>query len=78
MSGKVNFGPEQVAEMAKDSTKHYNHVPYPNAENKRLGVPSMRFCDGPRVVVCGTGKSTPVFPFLCSGGPPSIPRWKKK
>jgi beta-glucosidase len=58
MSGKVNFGPEQIAEMTKDSTKHYNHVPYPNAENKRLGVPSMRFCDGPRGVVCGTGKST--------------------
>jgi beta-glucosidase len=44
--------------MAKDPTKHYNHIPYPNAENKRLGVPSMRFCDGPRGVVCGTGKST--------------------
>ncbi|MDR0640871.1 MAG: glycoside hydrolase family 3 C-terminal domain-containing protein [Treponema sp.] len=58
MSGKVNFGPEEIAEMTKDSTKHYNHVPYPNAENKRLGVPSMRFCDGPRGVVCGTGKST--------------------
>jgi beta-glucosidase len=58
MSGKVNFGPEQIAEMSKDSAKHYNHVPYPNAENKRLGVPSMCFCDGPRGVVCGTGKST--------------------
>jgi beta-glucosidase len=58
MSGKVNFGPEQVAEMSKTVEKHYNHVPYPNAENKRLGVPSMRFCDGPRGVVCGTGKST--------------------
>jgi beta-glucosidase len=58
MSGKVNFGREQIAEMAKDPTRHYNHVPYPNAENKRLGVPSMRFCDGPRGVVCGTGKST--------------------
>ncbi|MDR2784885.1 MAG: glycoside hydrolase family 3 C-terminal domain-containing protein [Treponema sp.] len=58
MSGKVNFGPEEIAEMAKDSSRHYNHVPYPNAENRRLGVPSMRFCDGPRGVVCGTGKST--------------------
>jgi beta-glucosidase len=58
MSGKVNFGPEQIAEMAKDPSKHYNHVPYPNAGNERLGVPSMRFCDGPRGVVCGTGKST--------------------
>jgi beta-glucosidase len=58
MSGKVNFGPEQVAEMSKNMEKHYNHVPYPNGENKRLGVPSMRFCDGPRGVVCGTGKST--------------------
>ncbi|MDR1971211.1 MAG: hypothetical protein LBQ46_04755, partial [Treponema sp.] len=58
MSGKISFGPEQIAEMSKDSTKHYNHIPYPNGENKRLGVPSMRFCDGPRGVVCGTGKST--------------------
>jgi beta-glucosidase len=58
MSGKIMFGPEQIEEMSKDPAKHYNHVPYPNGENKRLGVPSMRFCDGPRGVVCGTGKST--------------------
>ena len=58
MSGKVEFGRDQIAEMSKDPTKHYNHVPYPNAENKRLGIQAMRFCDGPRGVVCGTGKST--------------------
>ena len=67
MSGKVLFGPEQIEEMTRDETKHYNHVPYPNGENKRLGIPSMRFCDGPRGVVCGTGKST-CFPVsMCRG-----------
>ncbi|MDR2792536.1 MAG: glycoside hydrolase family 3 C-terminal domain-containing protein [Treponema sp.] len=67
MSGKVNFGREQIDEMTNDPLKHYNHVPYPNAENKRLGVPSMRFCDGPRGVVCGTGKST-CFPVSMMRG----------
>jgi beta-glucosidase len=37
---------------------HYNYTPYGAAGNERLGLPPMKFCDGPRGVVCGTGKST--------------------
>lgn len=29
----------------------YNHRPYPAGGNKKLGVPAMKFCDGPRGVV---------------------------
>ncbi len=58
MSGKVSMGPEFLEEMTNNPEMHYNVVPYPNAENERLGVPSMRFCDGPRGVVCGNDKST--------------------
>jgi beta-glucosidase len=31
--------------------RHYNRTPYPAGGNRRLGVPAMRFCDGPRGVV---------------------------
>ena len=43
---------------ASDPAVHYNHVPYGAGGNKRLGIPPVLFCDGPRGVVCGTGKST--------------------
>ena len=29
----------------------------PPAESKGKGIPAMMFCDGPRGVVCGTGKN---------------------
>ena len=31
--------------------RHYNKAPYHNADVKRLGIPSVKFCDGPRGVV---------------------------
>lgn len=58
MSGAMKFDKDTAAAMAGDSNMHYNVVPYPNGDNKRLGVPAMRFCDGPRGVVSGNGKST--------------------
>lgn len=38
--------------------KHYNYEPYEAGGISKKQIPSLRFCDGPRGVVCGTGKST--------------------
>jgi beta-glucosidase len=48
--------PENAGPPFQD--KHYNYDPYPAAGNERLGLPPMKFCDGPRGVVCREGKST--------------------
>ena len=34
--------------------EHYNVKPYPTMEVKRLGLPNVRFVDGPRGVVAGS------------------------
>ena len=39
-------------------SEHYNEKPYAAGGNDRLHVPEIRFCDGPRGVVCGRGKAT--------------------
>ena len=39
---------------------HYNDHPYPAGGNQRLGVPDLKFCDGPRGVVCGKSTCFPV------------------
>lgn len=57
MSGTMNF--EEVRGAIKKQTKeHYNQFPYPAGGIPEKGIPSMLFCDGPRGVVCGSGKST--------------------
>jgi beta-glucosidase len=40
--------------------RHYNRVPYPAGGNARLGVPPVKFCDGPRGVVAGHATCFPV------------------
>ena len=40
--------------------EHYNVKPYPTMELKRLGVPNVRFVDGPRGVVSGSATCFPV------------------
>lgn len=55
MSGDVTL---QMMMTSKQSGGHYNHIPYCAGGNEQLGVPSVRFCDGPRGVVCGQGKAT--------------------
>ncbi len=57
MSGKMTFD-EVRASIKKQSDHHYNHIPYPSGGLEEHGVSPMLFCDGPRGVVCGTGKST--------------------
>jgi beta-glucosidase len=62
---------EKVALMSGDRTlpqllldamvfRHYNRVPYPAGGNTRLGVPPMKFCDGPRGVVTDHATCFPV------------------
>lgn len=38
----------------------YNHKPYPAGGNKKLGIPAMKFCDGPRGVVSLNSTCFPV------------------
>ena len=40
--------------------EHYNVKPYPTLEVKRLGLPNVRFVDGPRGVVAGSATCFPV------------------
>jgi beta-glucosidase len=46
---------------------HYNDIPYEAGGIDKFNIPSMRFCDGPRGVVCGTGKAT-CFPVTMARG----------
>ena len=43
----------------------YNHIPYPAGGCQRLGVPALRFCDGPRGVV---PKRNTCFPVAMARG----------
>lgn len=57
MSGSITF--EEVRGAIKKKTKeHYNQFPYPAGGIPEKGIPAVLFCDGPRGVVCGNGKST--------------------
>ena len=57
MSGSMMF--EEVRGAIKKKTReHYNHFPYPAGGIPEKGIPAVLFCDGPRGVVCGNGKST--------------------
>jgi len=46
-------------EIAAAATGRYNFVPYPGADIPRLGVPGVRFSDGPRGVVVGHSTAFP-------------------
>jgi beta-glucosidase len=53
--------------METNPDGHYNYIPYGAGGLKEHQVPEMLFCDGPRGVVCGKGKST-CFPVsMCRG-----------
>lgn len=58
MSGQINLQ-DELANIQKDPDNlHYNYFPYPAGGIERVGLPPMLFCDGPRGVVCGNGKTT--------------------
>ena len=58
MSGSIT--PEKMMHDFSTPGYHYNMVPYPAGGNDRLGVPNLRFCDGPRGVVSGNSTCFPV------------------
>lgn len=58
MSGQIKLA-DELENITKDPDNlHYNYFPYPAGGIERVGLPPMRFCDGPRGVVCGNGKTT--------------------
>ncbi len=57
MGGNVTLQ-DMIADLTADSNKHYNYIPYPAGGIEKADIPPVLFCDGPRGVVCGTGKST--------------------
>lgn len=60
MSGKVSV--EELGDVFNHPSvdNHYNVFPYPAGGNERLGVPELKFCDGPRGVVCYRATCFPV------------------
>ncbi|MDR1971266.1 MAG: glycoside hydrolase family 3 C-terminal domain-containing protein, partial [Treponema sp.] len=65
MSGSISR--EAMMRSIQVEGKPYNYEPYPAGSNARLGLAPALFCDGPRGVACGTGKST-CFPVsMCRG-----------
>ena len=55
MSGTVSLN-DMMVDI--NENKHYNYFPYPAGGIHEEDLPPMLFCDGPRGVVCGKGKST--------------------
>lgn len=60
MSGRISL--EDLGEVFNNTSadNHYNLFPYPAGGNERLGVPELKFCDGPRGVVCYRATCFPV------------------
>lgn len=57
MSGNENM--EDMLELLNnDESQHYNFTPVEAGGIIEKDIPSVRFCDGPRGVVCNIGKST--------------------
>lgn len=66
MGGNQNLQ-EMLELLDMDESQHYNCVPFTSGGNETYDIPQMKFCDGPRGVVCGVGKST-CFPVsMCRG-----------
>ncbi len=57
MSGSMTFEEVRGA-IRKKSREHYNQFPYPAGGIPRKHIPPVLFADGPRGVVCGSGRST--------------------
>lgn len=66
MSGSQSLQ-EMLELLNQDESQHYNFVPFTAGGIPEKGIPDMRFCDGPRGVVCGVGQTT-CFPVsMCRG-----------
>lgn len=60
MSGTIGLSDVGDAFNNPSADNHYNIFPYPAGGNERLNVPKMKFCDGPRGVVCRRATCFPV------------------
>ena len=56
LHGDTPFWPGRAGIMERG----YNHIPYVMGSNARLGIPGVRFIDGPRGVVVGKATAFPV------------------
>lgn len=65
MGGNLSF--QNMLSDVSGENAHYNYEPYAAGGHEKYGLAPMKFCDGPRGVVCGTGKST-CFPVAMSRG----------
>lgn len=84
MSGSIvdlnRTPPEKIAQMMGgmlSDDNHYNVTPYPAGGLPEHNIPPMLFVDGPRGVVCGTGKST-CFPVSMARGATFSPELEEK
>lgn len=84
MSGSIvdlnRTPPEKIAQMMGgmlSDDNHYNMTPYPAGGLPEHNIPPMLFVDGPRGVVCGTGKST-CFPVSMARGATFSPELEEK
>ena len=65
----ANFYADKLQELLdslSSDNSHYNITPYPAGGIEGV-IPPMQFCDGPRGVVCGIGKTT-CFPVSMARG----------
>lgn len=60
MSGRISIPEIEDTNINPNADYHYNFFPYPAGGNERLKVPEMKFCDGPRGVVCHRATCFPV------------------
>lgn len=67
MSGTMTIEQEMKNNEIDPDNLHYNYIPYSAGGIEREGLQPMLFCDGPRGVVCGNGKTT-CFPVTMLRG----------
>lgn len=68
MGGNMTMnGMQELMDNLDSDDNHYNYDPYPAGGIEEENLPPMLFCDGPRGIVCGTGKST-CFPVSMARG----------
>lgn len=83
MSGNIDITKmtrEQMGQMMEamtDPKNHYNVVPYEAGGIEEIGLPPMKFVDGPRGVVCGNDQTT-CFPVSMARGATFDPALEEK
>lgn len=68
---------EQIMASLTEGDNHYNVVPYEAGGLEKYGLPPMKFCDGPRGVVCGSWRST-CYPVSMARGATFSPELEER